>query len=161
MVKRKHRATDSNIIMNEKVFVYFNLEYGIIYKKEDAMANYEKAIALWQQKRITTDAQLAEALNGHSIIFAYHSGKIENENITYHDTREIFEHDGVTAYTGDLRTLFEIRNAKNAHELFLLAFGEKWPLDEKLVKAFQKCLTVNTYDTRRWQLGERPGEYKQ
>ena len=53
MVKRKHRATDSNIIMNEKVFVYFNLEYGIIYKKEDAMANYEKAIALWQQKRIT------------------------------------------------------------------------------------------------------------
>lgn len=73
MVKRKHRATDSNIIMNEKVFVYFNLEYGIIYKKEDAMANYEKAIALWQQKRITTDAQLAEALNGHSIIFAYHS----------------------------------------------------------------------------------------
>ena len=124
------------------------------------MANYEKAIALWQQKRITTDAQLAEALNGHSIIFAYHSGKIENENITYHDTREIFEHDGVTAYTGDLRTLYEIRNAKNAHELFLLAFGEKRPLDEKLVKAFQKCLTVNTYDTRRWQLGERPGEYK-
>ena len=130
MVKRKHRATDSHIIMNEKVFVYFNLEYGIIYKKEDAMANYEKAIALWQQKRITTDAQSAEALNGHSIIFAYHSGKIENENITYHDTREIVEHDGVTAYTGDLRTLFEIRNAKNAHELFLLAFGEKRPLDE-------------------------------
>ena len=25
---------------------------------------------------------------------------------------------------------------------------------------FQKCLTQNTYDTRRWQLGERPGEYK-
>lgn len=24
----------------------------------------------------------------------------------------------------------------------------------------QRCLTQNTYDTRRWQLGERPGEYK-
>lgn len=52
--------------------------------------------------------------------FAYHSGKIENDKITYHDTREIFEHDGVTSYTGDLRTLFEIRNGKEAHELFLV-----------------------------------------
>ena len=73
------------------------------------MELYEKAVALWKSKRIDSDAALAEALNGHSIAFAYHSGKIENENVTYHDTREIFEHDGVTAYTGDLRTLFEIR----------------------------------------------------
>ena len=57
------------------------------------MTQYEKAVALWQQKNITNDAELAEALNGHSIAFAYHSGKIENEKITYHDTREIFEHD--------------------------------------------------------------------
>ena len=79
------------------------------------MEQYKKAVAMWQEKNISTDAQLAEALNGHSIAFAYHSGKIENENITYHDTREIFEHDGVTSYTVDLRTLFEIRNAKDAN----------------------------------------------
>ena len=121
---------------------------------------YEKAVALWQSKKITTDAQLAEALNEHSIAFAYHSGRIENEKITYHDTREIFEHDGVTAYTGDLRTLFEIRNAKEANESFLTAFGEGRALDEALIKEFQRLLTQNTYDTRRYQLGERPGEYK-
>ncbi|MDO5343246.1 MAG: hypothetical protein Q4F69_12490 [Bacteroidia bacterium] len=79
------------------------------------MTQYEKAVALWQQKRITTDAELAEAMNGHSIAFAYHSGKIENDLITFNDTREIFEHDGVTSYTGDLRTLFEICNAKYAN----------------------------------------------
>ena len=124
------------------------------------MTKYEKAIALWQRKQITTDAELAEALNGHSIAYAYHSGKLENANITYHDTREIFEHDGVTSYTGDLRTLFEIRNARDANELWLTAFGEKRALDEDLIKKIQKCLTQNTYDTRRWQLGERPGEYK-
>lgn len=124
------------------------------------MERYEKAVALWQKKQITTDAQLAEALNGHSIAFAYHSGRIENEKITYHDTREIFEHDGVTSYTGDLRTLFEIRNAKDANELLLTAFGARRPLDETLVKEFQYRLTQNTYDTRRYQLGERPGEYK-
>ena len=103
---------------------------------------------------------MAEALNGHSIAFAYHSGKIENSNITYNDTREIFEHDGVTSYTGDLRTLFEIRNAKEANELFLIAFNEKRKLDESLIKEFQLKLTLNTYDTRRFKLGERPGEYK-
>lgn len=124
------------------------------------MGQYEKAVELWQQKNITTDAELAEALNGHSIAFAYNSGKIENDKITYNDTREIFEHDGVTSYTGDLRTLFEIRNAKAANELFLTAFNEKRPLDEAFLKELQSCLTQNTYDERRWQLGERPGEYK-
>ena len=124
------------------------------------MTDYEKALELWQRKHITTDAQLAEALNGHSIAFAYHSGKLENESITYHDTREIFEHDGVTSYTGDLRTLFEIRNAKEANELFLCAFRDRRALDEAFVKELQRQLTHGTYDTRRWQLGERPGEYK-
>ena len=124
------------------------------------MDRYEKALALWQRKQIKTDAELAEALNGHSISFAYHSGNLENDRITYNDTREIFDHDGVTSYTGDLRTLFEIRNAKDANELFMQAFRDRLPLDEGLVKEFQKRLTMNTYDTRRYQLGERPGEYK-
>ncbi len=121
---------------------------------------YEKILDWWKEKNTKTEAQLAEVLNEHSIAFAYHSGKIENANITYNDTREIFEHDGVTSYTGDLRTLFEIRNAKLANELFLNAFGQKSKFDETLIKEFQKLLTMNTYDVRRWQLGERPGEYK-
>ena len=124
------------------------------------MEQYRKALALWQKKQIRTDAELAEALNGHSVSFAYHSGNLENERITYNDTREIFDHDGVTAYTGDLRTLLEIRNARDANELFLQAFHDRRPLDERLVKQFHCCLTQNTYDTRRYQLGERPGEYK-
>ena len=114
----------------------------------------------WQRRKIQTDADLAEILSAYSISFAYNSGKIENDMITYNDTREIFEHDGVTSYTGDLRTLFEIRNLKDANEFFLEAFGEKKSLNEELVKEFQYLLTKNTYDSRRWQLGERPGEYK-
>ena len=113
------------------------------------MGGYEKSVELWRRKNITTDAGLAEALNVFGIAFAYHSGKIENDNVTYHDTREIFEHDGVTAYTGDLRTLLEIRNAKEAYELFLCAFRDRRPLDEMFVKKLQFCLTKNTYDTKR------------
>lgn len=121
---------------------------------------YERIVRLWQQKQIATDAELSEALNAHSIAFAYHSGKIENEHVTYHDTREIFEHDRVTAYTGDLRTLFEIRGAKDAYELFLTAFGTSHPLDEILIQELQGCLVRNAYDESRWMSGERPGEYK-
>ena len=124
------------------------------------MTDYELAVSLWKNRHITDDAELAEALNGHSISFAYHSGKIENDRITFHDIREIFDHDGVTSYTGDLRTLFEIRNAKDANELFLTAFQEKRPLDTSFIKEIQFRLTQNTYDTRRYRLGERPGEYK-
>lgn len=124
------------------------------------MTNYAKILELWRQKNIRTDAELAEVLNGQRVLFAFHSGKIENDNITYHDTREIFEHDGVTSYTGDLRTLFEIRNARDAHELFLASFRDRCPLDESFLMKLQLQLTKNTYDTRRWQLGERPGTYK-
>lgn len=130
------------------------------YLEVTRVDRYKKAVALWRQRNIQTDAELAEALNGHSVSFAYHSGNLENERVTYNDTREIFDHDGVSSYTGDLRTLFEIRNAKDANELFLQAFQAGRPLDESLVKEFQRLLTQNTYDTRRYQLGERPGEYK-
>lgn len=41
-----------------------------------------------------SDVELAEALNGYSISFAYHSGKIENGRVTYHDVREIFDTKG-------------------------------------------------------------------
>lgn len=124
------------------------------------MTKYDRARALWQRKQVRTEAELAEALNAHSVHFAYHSGKLENDAVTYHDTREIFERDGVTGYTGDLRTLFELRNAKEANELLLRSFGARRPLDEALLKEMQLQLTHGTYDTRRWQLGERPGTYK-
>lgn len=124
------------------------------------MTDYEKIISFWQGKNISTDADLEEAFNGHVIAFAYHSGNIENPNVTYHDTREIFEHDGITSYTGDLRTLYEIRNAKYANEYFFKAFRDRLALDETFIKELQKRLTLNTYDTLRWQKGERPGSYK-
>ena len=57
---------------------------------------YELLISWWRSLNITDDAGLAEAFNGHIINFAYNSGNIENPNVTYHDTREIFEHDSVT-----------------------------------------------------------------
>ena len=122
---------------------------------------HQKIIDFWTQQKIATAAELDTALDAYCIDFAYHSGKIENCNITYYDTREIFTRDGVTSYTGDLRTLYEIRNEKDAYTIMLSAFEQRRPLTETLIKEFQKALTKNTYDTHRYQQGERPGEYKQ
>ena len=122
--------------------------------------NCNEIVDFWKRQEIKTSSELSAILNSYCINFAFHSGKIENDKITYHDTREIFVNDGVSAYTGDLRTLFEIRNAKNAYEALLDAFNKKQPITEEFVKRIQKLLTNNTYDTRRYQLGERPGEYR-
>lgn len=122
--------------------------------------NYKQILDFWRNKNIKTEAELEAVLQAYGVNFAYHSGKIENDKVTYHDTREIFDKNGVTSYTGDLRTLFEIKNSKDAYERILRAYEEKEPLTEKFVKEIQKLLTKGTYDNRRYSLGERPGEYK-
>ncbi len=76
--------------------------------------SYEKALEYWKSQDVQTGAKIESVLNSQIINFAYHSGKIENSNISFNDTREIFENDSVSSYTGDLRTLFEIRNSKDA-----------------------------------------------
>lgn len=129
-------------------------------RKGRHMNSYERAVEYWHQQKICDEVQLAETIGGRSIYFAYNSGKIENDSITYYDTREIFEHDGVSSYTGDLRTLYEIRNSKVANDYFFYAYKNKLPLDGVFIRELQKRLTMNTYDSRRWRLGERPGEYR-
>ena len=46
------------------------------------MELYKKAVALWQRKKISNDAELAVVLNSQKIAFAYKSGKIENDRVT-------------------------------------------------------------------------------
>lgn len=123
-------------------------------------AAYEKVLAFWREARTDSAADLDAVLSAQHISFAYHSGRIENPNITYADTREIFERGRVTAYTGDVMTLFEICNAKAAYELFLRAYDERRPITEEFVRELHLLLTQNTYDERRTRRGERPGEYR-
>lgn len=121
---------------------------------------YESILDFWKKQNIKNANELASVLNSYSVNFAYNSGKIENDEITYHDTREVFDKDGVTSYTGSTKTLFEIQNSKAAYERMLSAFDDKQIVDEELLKEIQMILTNGTYDERRYQIGERPGEYK-
>ena len=108
---------------------------------------YSDIVKYWQKQHIKDSDDLRNILNGHIINFAYHSGKIENPNTSYDDTREIFENDAVCNYTGDLRTLYEIRNAKDAINIVLDVFDKHQPLAEEFIKKYntnsQKILTIS------------------
>lgn len=121
---------------------------------------YESILDFWKKQNVKNANELASVLSSYSVNFAYNSGKIENDEITYHDTREVFDKDGVTSYTGSTRTLFEIQNSKAAYERMLSAFDDKKIVDEEFLKEIQMILTNGTYDERRYQIGERSGEYK-
>lgn len=122
---------------------------------------YKEVIEYWRKKKIDSTEKLKTVLDSFSILFAYNSGKIENSEITYHDTREIFENGKVINFTGDLRTLYEITNQKHCFEFLINKIIAKEPISEEFIKKIHKLLTKGTYDERRYLVNEeRPGEYK-
>lgn len=123
-------------------------------------ARYEKLVSAWLSKHIETRDMLSAELEEYRVYFAYHSGRIENDAITYHDTREVFENGKAIGFTGDVRTLFEIQNLKECHERMLDAFQEHQAITEAFIREVHEILTKGTYDEARWSKGERPGAYK-
>lgn len=122
---------------------------------------YTDVITYWQSLKIDSKEKLENVLDNFRILFAYNSGAIENAEITYHDTREIFENGKIISFTGNLRTIFEINNQKTCYEYLLDKIIKKEKINESLIKKVHELLTIGTYDERRYILnGERPGEYK-
>lgn len=121
---------------------------------------YDAIVAWWRSLDISSRSALEVALDGYRVRFAYHSGTIENPELTYHDTRDVFEDGRARGFSGDPRTLFEIQNLKACHELVLDSFAARRQLDEGLLLEVHQVLTQGTYDERRWRAGERPGSYK-
>jgi len=124
-------------------------------------STYHKAVLLWKSFSIQSPASLNQSLDSFRILFAYHSGKIENDAITYNDTHEIFQHDWVNSFTGNPRTLFEQQNQKTCYDFLAPKIIAKEPITIGLVKEIHAILTAGTYDERRYiERGERPGEFK-
>ncbi|MDD3365517.1 MAG: Fic family protein [Syntrophomonas sp.] len=125
------------------------------------MDKYVGALELWQSYHIASTADLDKYLDSFRILFAFHSGKIENEDITFHDTREIFENGKVLNYTGNPRALFEQLNQKLCYEVLKDKIIQKEPLSVEIIREIHKVLTSGTYDGNRYiENEERPGEFK-
>ena len=125
------------------------------------MSKYDSILKLWQKWNVQTEADIDLRLDSFRILFAFNSGKIENEAITYNDTREIFENGQVLNYTGNPRALFETQNQRLCYEFLKPKLAAREPLSIPLVKSIHEILTSGTYDERRYiAQGERPGEFK-
>ena len=125
------------------------------------LEQYNRVVELWQSYNITSAADLDKYLDNFRILFAFHSGKIENEDITYNDTREIFENGRVLNYTGNPRALFEQQNQKLCYDILKEKIIKKEPISIELIKEIHKILTGGTYDERKYIANEeRPGEFK-
>jgi Fic family protein len=126
-----------------------------------AVSLYDSAVEQWQEWNVKTTADLDLRLDSFRILFAFNSGRIENPDITYHDTREIFENGKVVGYTGSTRALFEQQNQKTCYEFLREKIVARVPLSVELILDIHRVLTEGTYDERRYVVnGERPGEFK-
>jgi Fic family protein len=122
---------------------------------------YEKVRCYWQSLHVESTDELDWALDNFRIQFAYNSGKIENDEISYHDTREIFENGKVTGYTGSTRALFEQQNQKLCYDYLKGPIVRKEPISVELIKQIHAILTAGTFDEHQFiERGERPGEFK-
>lgn len=110
------------------------------------MDKYNQVVNLWQSYNINTVEDLDKYLDSFRVLFAFNSGKIENGEITYQDTREIFENDRVLNYTGNPRALFEQQNQKLCYGFLIDKIANKEPLSIELIKEIHKVLTSGTYD---------------
>jgi len=130
-------------------------------ERYEKFEKYSNILKLWRSYQIKSPADLDKYLESFRVLFAYNSGRIENTDITYHDTREIFENGKISAYSGDPRALFEQQNQKLCYEYLKDKIVSKEPLSAELAKEIHRALTMGTYDVKRYiERGERPGEYK-
>lgn len=71
---------------------------------------YGETVAWW--RALDEGAKQLYLKSSFPLAFSCNSGKIENDEITFHDTKEFFEHGRVVGFIGDPRTIFEIANLK-------------------------------------------------
>lgn len=119
--------------------------------------SYQTLSARW---RALEECDRALLVDSFAVDFAFHSGGLENDQITLHDTREVFDRDGVSSFTGDVRTIFEIANLKAMWSWTVETLPSGFSFSTEELLFCHKTLTHGTYDKRRWSLGERPGEFK-
>ena len=125
------------------------------------MSRYENIVSMWHSFNITAPSDIDKYLDSFRILFTYNSCKIENNETSYHNTRDIFENNNVCGYTGNVRTLLEIYNHKLCYEALKCRIVEKQPVSIDLIKEIHLILTSGTYDEVRFIVnGERSGEFK-
>lgn len=124
---------------------------------DDAKKDYARIVSWWQN--LSRTKRLYE-LNDFAEEFCYHSAKVERADLTYAEALEVYNHDTVTNYTGDIRSLISVLNQRSALWWMAEKIIAQAPLDEEFILTLHRTLVYHTLSNRQLMDGERPGKYK-
>lgn len=124
------------------------------------MCNYSDILKWWQSLTKENIMDYEAILENFQLIFAANTNRIEGVDVNYHTTREVFEGKELSSYSGPLENLFLLRNQKFASTYMTEALLKKEPLTVEFILKLHKILMYGSYDQKRWDKGERPGEFK-
>lgn len=122
---------------------------------------YYEIMSRWQSFQLVSFAEMDRLLKRFNILFIYHSGKLENDQVTYQTTREIFETGTAAAFPEGSKTLFWQKNQKLCYEYLREKILARDDMDTSLLLDVHRILTSGTYDEPLYATdGERPGAFK-
>ena len=145
------------ILTSDTILKTQNIGVGI---KEGVSMQFTEIVQWWQNLHIKTSTDLAQALDNFKIVFACNSNSIEGNPMSYHTTREVFEGNSLSGFSGTARDIFEAQNQKFAFNYFIKAFEDELEIDIPMILKFHNILMYGCYDDIRWKKGERPGKFK-
>lgn len=128
----------------------------VFRKREKPQVLYEEIIELWRGK------VHSNVFSGQFLIsFVTNTNQIENIDVDFNTTRELFETGRLNGYTGDLRDAMSVLNNKRVATYLNTQCSESVPVSIPLIKEVHRLLLFASIDEHRyWDNGERAGEFK-
>lgn len=120
----------------------------------------EDVINWWRNSNFKTLDDFKIVLDNFKVIFTQNSLNIEDVDISYHQTRELFENGQLINYTGDVSHVLALQNHKYAYGWLIDNVVKRRKIDTKFILELHDILMRGCYDQSRWNKGERPGSFK-
>lgn len=93
--------------------------------------------------------------------YIFNNNRLEGINLSYSQTKEIFEKERVSDYAGDVRDIFSVLNSQNTFDFLIRSWKDKRPIDIDFILELHGIAMQNSFDKVRYEIkGERPGEFK-
>ena len=121
--------------------------------------SYENCVISW---RMLSNSDKLFKLREHFLLrYIQGTENIEGLNLSYRQTKELFEHETVSNYSGDLRSLFSVLNARNTFDFIADNLRKETEITPSFILRLHLIVMRNSLDMHRYMDNcERAGEFK-
>lgn len=126
------------------------------FQDTGAEPTYEEILEKWKHRGTHT------VFVGHFLYsFVTETNQIEDINVSYNTTRELFESEQLVGYNGDLRDAMSVLNNRNVAEYMNKQLEARAPLSIEMILETHRLLMFASMDRHRYEdNGERAGTFK-